>query len=243
MNTLLPFLIAWLQEYGYPALWLVVFVASVGAPLPIVLVLLAAGAFAELGDYNVLFLVLIAASAAVCGDNIGYFIGRRWGTKLLDWLEQTRVFRVLSPQVVTHSRAYFKLRGGWAIFLSRFLFSGLGGVINLLAGADPYPYRRFLLLDVGGELIGAGSSLLLGYLFGASWEAVGNVLGAFSSLLLALLVVVLLAVRLAKMLQRAKAMQVGQTRPTAVLERHLLDQATTTSQAIQMPSLEDSVGE
>jgi membrane-associated protein len=240
MSTLLPFLITWLQEYGYPALWLVVFVASVGAPLPIVLVLLAAGAFAELGDYNVLLLVLIAASAAVCGDNVGYFIGRRWGTKLLDWLEQTRVFRVLSPQVVARSRAYFKLRGGWAIFLSRFLFSGLGGVINLLAGADPFPYRRFLLLDAGGELIGAGSSLLLGYLFGASWEAVGNVLGAFSSLLLALLVVVLLAVRLVKMLQRAKAMQVGQTRPAVVLERHLLDQATTTSQIALMPPLEES---
>ncbi len=41
MSTILPYLINWLQEFGYPALWLVVFVASVGAPLPISLVLLA----------------------------------------------------------------------------------------------------------------------------------------------------------------------------------------------------------
>src|SRR5947207_2809581 len=220
MNTFLPYLINWLQEFGYPALWLVVFVASVGAPLPIGLVLLAAGAFAALGNFNVLLLILIAASASVCGDNTGYFIGRHWGTKVLDWLEQSHMLRFVSPQIVTRSREYFKLRGGWAIFLSRFLFSALGGIINLLAGADPYPYRRFLLYDAGGELIGVISSLLLGYLFGASWEAIGDILGAFSGLILALLVVILLAARLIKMLPRAKAAQISQTKQTVDLEKH-----------------------
>lgn len=239
MSTILPYLINWLQEFGYPALWLVVFVASVGVPLPISLVLLAAGAFAELSNYNMLLLILVATSASVCGDNTGYFIGRRWGTKALDWLEQSRMLRIVSPQVVTGSREYFKLRGGWAIFLSRFLFSALGGVINLLAGADPYPYRRFFLLDASGELIGAISSVLLGYLFGASWEAIGDIIGAFSGLTLALLVVILLAVRLVKMLQRAKAVQVGQPRQTVDLEMHLQDQATTASQVGQLPPLKE----
>ena len=239
MSTILPYLINWLQEFGYPALWLVVFVASVGAPLPISLVLLAAGAFAELGNYNVFLLILIATSASVCGDNTGYFIGRRWGTKALDWLEQSRILHIVSPQVVTRSREYFKLRGGWAIFLSRFLFSALGGAINLLAGADTYPYRRFLLLDASGELIGVMSSVLLGYLFGASWEAIGDIMGAFSGLTLALLVVILLAVRLIKMLQRAKAVQVDQTRQAVDLEEHLQDRVSMTSRIGQLPPLKE----
>src|SRR6266487_4118319 len=114
MNLLLPYLVSWLQEYGYPALWVSVFVASAGAPLPIGLILLAAGAFASFGDFNIGLLAITAISASVCGDSLGYFIGRRWGTKVLDWLEYSRARRFITPQTVTRSRAYFRRHGGWA---------------------------------------------------------------------------------------------------------------------------------
>src|SRR5579864_7284186 len=45
MSSLLPPLLHWLHEYGYPVLWLTVLIAAVGVPLPIGLVLLAVGAF------------------------------------------------------------------------------------------------------------------------------------------------------------------------------------------------------
>ena len=48
MNTLVPLLINWLQQYGYPALWGCIFIASIGIPLPINLVYLAAGAFVSM---------------------------------------------------------------------------------------------------------------------------------------------------------------------------------------------------
>src|SRR6266571_4522523 len=83
-----------------------------------------------------------------------------------------------------------------AIFLSRFLFSALGGVINLLSGSELYPYRYFLLFDTSGEALGAIIPLMLGYIFGASWEAVGDVFGYCSFLILCLLVVILLVTRL-----------------------------------------------
>src|SRR5437588_10493679 len=98
MTIFLPHLISWLQQFGYPALWLMVFIASVGTPLPISLVLLAAGAFAALGDFNIVLLIITATSASVCGDSLGYFIGRNWGTKVLDWLEQSHARYLISPQ-------------------------------------------------------------------------------------------------------------------------------------------------
>jgi membrane-associated protein len=200
MNSVLPYLINWLQQFGYPALWLAVFVASVGVPLPIVLVLLAAGAFAALGDFNIVILAITAISAAVCGDTVGYWIGRWWGSRVLDWLERSRRFQLISPEVIARSRAYFGRRGGWAIFLSRFLFSALGGVINVLAGADPYPFLRFLLFDAGGETLGAVILLGLGFLFGASLDVVGDLLSGISALLIGLLVVIILAFYLLKLL-------------------------------------------
>ncbi len=212
MSTYLPTLINWLQQYGYPALGLSVFVASFGVPLPITLVLLAAGAFAALGDFNIILLAVIAIMASVSGDSLGYLLGKQVGARLITWLEVERSFYIISPLAITRSRTYFHKHGAWAIFLSRFLISALGGAINLLAGAELYPYRRFLLYDASGEAVGAILPLSLGYAFGASWEAAGDVIGNISLFLVALLIVVYLIQRLLRMAQRIKVAKATQAR-------------------------------
>lgn len=201
-NSLLFYLLTLLQEYGYPILWVSVFIGALGIPLPNTLVLLAAGAFAALGNFNFAILLAVAVSAFVAGDNASYWIGRRWGSRLITWLEQ----RLIRPRTVARSQMYFRRLGGWAIFFSRFLISALGGEINLLAGAEIYPYRRFLLYDLSGETLGALLPLSLGYIFGASWVAVGDILGSFSLFLLTLLIVLFLsyqALRLLRGIRRA----------------------------------------
>jgi membrane-associated protein len=212
VNILLPNLIDWLQQYGYPALWFFVFIAAVGAPLPTSLVLLASGAFAALGDFNIFVLGIIATTASTCGDNVGYFIGRRWGSKILLWLQHPHRQRFISPRNLARGQTYFQRRGGRAVFLTRFLFSALGGTTNLVAGADLYSYRRFLLADISGEVVGAIIALSLGYLFGASWEAVGRILGAISVLAFALLAVIFLLNYMIKLMRQLRATQAEQTR-------------------------------
>jgi membrane-associated protein len=163
MISLLPLLLHWLHEYGYPVLWLTIFIAAVGVPLPVGLLLLAVGAFAGDGDFHIVLLIGITITASSCGDNVGYFIGRRWGSRTLNWLVQPRRLHPVSSRSITKAHLYFKRRGGWAIFFSRFLFSALGSMMNLTAGAERYPYRRFLLYDVTGEALGAVIPLSLGY--------------------------------------------------------------------------------
>jgi membrane-associated protein len=198
LSTILPVLLSGLQEYGYPVLWLSVFFASVGVPLPIGLMLLAAGAFAALGDFDIALLAVMALSASISGDSVGYLIGRRLGHKVLLWLAG----RLLSAERIKRSQQYFKRRGAWAIFFSRFLFSALGGVVNLLAGTEEYPYRRFLLYDATGEMIGVLLPLSLGYAFGVSWEAVGDILAAASLFALGLFFTTYLTIRLIKMIRQ-----------------------------------------
>ena len=214
MNNLLLLLLSLLQNYGYLALWITVFVAAVGIPIPITPVLLAAGAFASTGDFNVALLFILSFSALICGDNAGYLIGRIWGSKALNRLEHSKRWnRLIPPRTIRRSRIYFRHRGGWAIFFSRFIFTALGGVINLFSGSELYPYRYFLICDTSGEALGALIPLLLGYLFGASWEAVGDVLGYSSFLILWLLVVILLVTRLmknARSLKRVNAASIRQ---------------------------------
>ena len=192
------FFIDALQHYGYPALWLIVFVAAAGAPISGSLLLFGAGAFAALGDLNIFILFPVALSAAVMGDNLTYFIGRRVGTPLLAWVERQKRFRWISPQALARGRIYFRRRGAWAIFITRFLIVVLGGPINLLAGLEKYPFRKFLLWDVCGQILSVIISLGLGYVFAASWEEVASLFGAFSSLLLIFIIAVVLAVLLVR---------------------------------------------
>ena len=201
-----PFFISALQHYGYPALWLIVFVAAAGAPISGSLLLFAAGAFAALGDLSIFILFPVALSAAVMGDNLGYFIGRGVGTALLTWLERQKRFHWITPENLARGRAYFKRRTGWAIFITRFLIVVLGGPINLLAGLEQYSYGSFLFWDVSGQILGAIIPLGLGYIFAASWEEVAGLFGAFSSLVLAFMVAVILCVLLErKIRQRRRA--------------------------------------
>src|ERR1700686_2922213 len=112
MRVFLTSLLNIVQNYGYPALWVSIFIAAVGLPLPIALVLLAAGAFAALGDFNIVLLTLISISASVAGDSLGYAIGRLGGSKGADWLDHSKLGqRFLKPHSVARSRLYFKRRG------------------------------------------------------------------------------------------------------------------------------------
>ena len=90
------FFISALQQYGYPAVWLIVFTAAAGAPISGSLLLFGAGAFAAFVDMNILILFPVALSAAVMGDNLTFFIGWRVGVPLLAWLERQKRFRWIS---------------------------------------------------------------------------------------------------------------------------------------------------
>jgi membrane-associated protein len=205
------FFLSALQQYGYPALWLIVFVAAAGAPISGSLLLFAAGAFAALGDLNLFILFPVALSAAVLGDNLTYWIGRRVGIPLLDWLGRQKRFRWITPEAVERSRDYFRRRASWAIFVTRFLIVVLGGSINLLAGIEQYPYGGFLLWDISGQILSVVISLGLGFVFAESWEEVAGIFGAFSGLALAGFVAVALTVVLVRRIrQRRRAKAVAQ---------------------------------
>jgi membrane-associated protein len=193
-----------LQQYGYPALWLVVFAAAAGAPISGSFLLFAAGAFAAFGDFSLFILFPVALSAAVLGDNLGYFLGWRIGTPVLIWLERQKRFRFFSPRSLARGRAYFKRRTGWAVFITRFLIVVLGGPINFLAGTERYAYRKFLFWDISGQVLSVLISLGLGYVFATSWREVENIFGAFSGFVLAFLAAVVFAVMLTRKIRTSR---------------------------------------
>ena len=227
MNT---FFLNILQQYGYPALWLIICVAAVGAPIPVSVLLFASGAFSALGNFNIFILFPVVVSAFVMGDNLGYLLGRRVGTALLVWLERQKRFRWITLPALAQSQAYFKKGGGWTIFMTRVLFSALGGTMNLVAGLEQYPYRNFLFWDVLGETLGALIPLSLGYAFAETWEEAASLFGAFSGLLLALLAAIvcsILFVQKIRQRKRQSAITAEANKISQVLESQIAEDANT----------------
>ena len=80
-----------LTTYGLVLLFLLVLLESGGLPLPGETALIAAAILASQGHFNIVAVIAVTAVAAIVGDNGGYYVGRRWGRKLLarwEWLER-----------------------------------------------------------------------------------------------------------------------------------------------------------
>ena len=73
-----------LATYGYPAIFLLVMLESAGIPLPGETILVSASIYAStLRGLDIRFVLGVAAAGAIIGDNIGFWVGRTFGQRLL----------------------------------------------------------------------------------------------------------------------------------------------------------------
>jgi membrane-associated protein len=75
-------ILAALAQYGSPALFAVVTIASIGVPLPVSLLLIVTGSLVAQGVMPMWWAIALATAGSVIGDQIGYAIGRWGGTPL-----------------------------------------------------------------------------------------------------------------------------------------------------------------
>jgi len=174
-----------LLVYGYPVLGVALLLAAIGVPLPGGLLAAVAGSLAAHGQLNWIWASIVAVTASVAGDAVGYGVGHlvsaqfleRWGR----WIGYTPARRL-------RVSGLFERFGVLTILLSRTLVSGLSSVVNLLAGANRYRLVRFLALAVVGRFLWTSAYLGLGYIDGADLEAatrfLQNVAGVLVSLAL-----------------------------------------------------------
>src|SRR5918911_5273942 len=71
-------------DVGYAAVFALIAVETMGIPVPGETALIAAALLAHAGQMEIVTLVLVAAAAAITGDNVGFAIGRRVGRRVLE---------------------------------------------------------------------------------------------------------------------------------------------------------------
>ncbi len=180
------------------------------------------GVLAAQGRVTLGGMIATAGTAAVLGDSTGYWIGRRWGARLLSWGPVQRRF---SDRIVG-ARQRFREKGGWAIVVGRWA-SVVRTFIPFAAGSTRMPYPRFLLFSVPSAAAWAASFVLLGFVAGQSWEVVEKIAGRAAFILLLVLGIGLLirwsARRVIQRQEqlRAFAERLGETEPVRwVRERY-----------------------
>ena len=166
-------LLAALLHYGLPALFGVNVIAAIGAPLPASLMQVAAGSFVEQGEMTLWQVIILASAAAVLGDQIGYGVARWCGRRLL-----ARISRKLGGETnIRKAEALAKRWGGAGIFFSRWLVTSLGPWVNVTSGVAEYPWPRFILWAVLGDVLWVVLYVMLGYVFSDRVQAIAEVLG------------------------------------------------------------------
>jgi membrane protein DedA with SNARE-associated domain len=178
-----------IQDYGLWFLFGIVCLESAGLWLPGETALIAASVYAAKGHFSIAAVIAVAAVAAIIGDNIGYWIGRKAARPLLFRFERLRRYadRVLPP-----AERFFKRHGGKAVFLARF-FGGLRVTGAWMAGITRMEWWRFLFWNAAGGVVWAISVGLLAYYAGkAAADALARY-GVYAAIVGGILVVVIIA--------------------------------------------------
>jgi membrane-associated protein len=181
-------LLAALLLYGLPVLFAVILIASIGVPLPVSFVLVAAGSFAKQGEMKVVPVLIVASAAAILGDHIGYGLSRWGGQRLIDRITR----KIGGADKVKKAESLFKRFGGLGVFLSRWLVTELGPWINVASGISGYPWGHFVVWDVLGEVLWVALYVLLGYVFSDRVQYLAEILGNLAWVILGIIVALIL---------------------------------------------------
>ena len=158
---------------GYSVVFALIAIETMGIPVPGETALVAAALLANRGGMDIGTLIVVAAAAAILGDNVGFAIGRRYGRGL---------FLIRGPMLEHRTKAlelgepFFQRHGPKAVFLGRWV-AGLRIASAWLAGMNMMPWPKFLFWNALGGICWAVSIVFAVYFAGAAAEHAIDIVG------------------------------------------------------------------
>src|SRR6185295_7825861 len=177
-------LAAFIAEHGawvYALLFVIIFCETglVVTPfLPGDSLLFVVGALAAAGGMHIGLVIGLLVAAALCGDNVNYWIGRWSGMRLFA--------RWINPAHLKRTHDFYERHGGKTIIIARFM-PIVRTYVPFVAGLGAMPYARYIAFCVAGALLWVGALCTAGYFF-------GNIPAVKSNLTLVIIVIVLLSI-------------------------------------------------
>lgn len=154
------------QNTTYFILCLIIFCETglVATPiLPGDSLLFAAGAItAKTGILNIWLLIPMLFVAAILGDNVNYFIGKKIGRKVF---EIKGIRKIIKEEYLTRTEAFYEKHGGRTIIMARFV-PIVRTFAPFVAGIGAMNYRKYILYCIVGGILWVSLLTLAGFYFG-----------------------------------------------------------------------------
>ncbi|MDR3190349.1 MAG: VTT domain-containing protein [Lactobacillaceae bacterium] len=156
-----------LGPWSYALLFAVIFIETGAVILPFLpgdSLLFAAGAIAAIPGSTLhhWLLMLIFWIAAVGGDSLNFFLGRKVGLKLV---QHPLLGRFIKDKHLQEANNFYEKHGAMAIILARFL-PIIRTLAPFVASISGFPYKRFVTLDMIAATIWVLIAVEAGYYFG-----------------------------------------------------------------------------
>jgi undecaprenyl-diphosphatase len=179
-----------LNHWGYYLLLLASLFETaplVGMLIPGQTLVIAGGFFVKLGILHFAPLIFIVSIGAILGDTIGYLIGRKYGYRFIAkygkyfFLKESNFEKV---QKLMHGHT------GKSLIIGRFN-SITRAIAPLIAGSSKVDAKKFFLYNIVGGILWAFAFVMLGYIFGQSYEIASKYVGSlfFIAVILSVIIV------------------------------------------------------
>ena len=148
-----------IEHWGYLAIVVFVILGNLGVPVPEESILVLAGYLVWQGDLRLPLILLVGILSAIVGDNLGYWIGRRYGQEAIArygrWV-------LLTPARLEATRRFVTRYGAFGVFAARFIV-GLRFMAGPLAGSTGLPPLAFVAANVLGAVVYVPTMVAAGY--------------------------------------------------------------------------------
>jgi len=150
------------------------------------------GVMAGTGRVSLLWAVVAAVLGAIVGDSIGYYLGNRYGVRILAIERFAKIARRID-----RAGAMVTERGWWTLVVARFT-SFLRAVVPFTAGMARMRYRTFAIGNITGGILWGLAFTLIGYFAGDRWPVVARWLRTGGLIIMGVVVVVFGLVAIAR---------------------------------------------
>ncbi len=151
---------------GYLGVTAIIFAESglfFGFFLPGDSLIVTAGLLATQGYFNIVYLMILLSVAAITGDSVGYFFGKKVGPRIFK-KKDSLLFNI---NHITRAQEFYKKHGGKTIIFARFL-PVIRTFAPIVAGVGNMEYKKFLTYNIIGGISWSWGMLLLGYFLGSA---------------------------------------------------------------------------
>lgn len=149
----------------YAILFLIIFVETGLIVMPLLpgdSLLFAVGLLAaSTGKLEIAFVIPLLIAAALLGDNVNYFVGRRFSS----FVKSREKILFLKREYITQTEEFYDKHGGKAVILARFM-PIIRTIAPFVAGAGSMQYSKYITFCVIGAVLWVSSITLLGYFLG-----------------------------------------------------------------------------